>query len=119
MILVSCQLFFCLFFFFIPFLSSGADTLVVNQSLSGDQTLVSRAGIFELGFFKPESDWNLSDSSGGCVRKTKLDCTVKAEKLGFITISSSDLATNPAKINTKVLVAALALDSTKKGLKDK
>ncbi|KAJ9549547.1 hypothetical protein OSB04_022090 [Centaurea solstitialis] len=49
MILITCWL----FSFFIPCLSSGADTLLVNQSLSGDETLVSLAGNFEFGFFKP------------------------------------------------------------------
>ncbi|KVF96798.1 hypothetical protein Ccrd_026604 [Cynara cardunculus var. scolymus] len=55
MIVISSQLFFCffLFFFFIPHLSSGADTLDVNEYLSGDSTLVSLDGNFELGFFKP------------------------------------------------------------------
>ncbi|KAK9052014.1 hypothetical protein SSX86_028642 [Deinandra increscens subsp. villosa] len=41
------------YLFFIPPLISGADTLVVNQSLSGNQTLISLAGNFEMGFFKP------------------------------------------------------------------
>ncbi|KAM0059051.1 putative protein kinase RLK-Pelle-SD-2b family [Helianthus debilis subsp. tardiflorus] len=45
------HLFVC--FFFIPPLISGADTLLVNQSLSGNQTLVSLAGNFEMGFFRP------------------------------------------------------------------
>ncbi|XP_076898221.1 G-type lectin S-receptor-like serine/threonine-protein kinase At2g19130 [Bidens hawaiensis] len=40
------------YFFFIP-LIFGADTLVMNQSLTGDQTLVSLAGNFEMGFFRP------------------------------------------------------------------
>ncbi|KAF3443788.1 hypothetical protein FNV43_RR13478 [Rhamnella rubrinervis] len=31
----------------------GADTISANQSLSGDQTIVSAGGIFELGFNKP------------------------------------------------------------------
>ncbi|KAL0001804.1 hypothetical protein SO802_015585 [Lithocarpus litseifolius] len=34
-------------------LSLGADTISANQSLSGDQTIVSKGGNFELGFFKP------------------------------------------------------------------
>lgn len=33
--------------------SSGANTISANQSLSGDQTLVSAGGDFVLGFFKP------------------------------------------------------------------
>ncbi|MFS7889461.1 putative protein kinase RLK-Pelle-SD-2b family [Helianthus anomalus] len=47
MILTASQLFFYLFF--IPGLSSAADTL----SLSGNQTLVSLNGNFEMGFFRP------------------------------------------------------------------
>jgi hypothetical protein len=34
-------------------LSLGADTISTNQSLSGDQTIVSAGGNFVLGFFKP------------------------------------------------------------------
>ncbi|KAJ0446725.1 putative protein kinase RLK-Pelle-SD-2b family [Helianthus annuus] len=36
--------------------------------------------------FEPtsQSDWNLSEFSGGCVRKTKLNCRVKEEKSEFI-----------------------------------
>ncbi|CAN6574394.1 unnamed protein product [Malus baccata var. baccata] len=33
--------------------SLAADTISENQSLSGDQTIVSAGGMFELGFFKP------------------------------------------------------------------
>ncbi|KAD7478990.1 hypothetical protein E3N88_02126 [Mikania micrantha] len=51
MILTVYQLFFC--FLIIPHLSNGADTLAVNQTLSGNQTLVSLDGNFEMGFFKP------------------------------------------------------------------
>ncbi|MFS7889464.1 putative protein kinase RLK-Pelle-SD-2b family [Helianthus anomalus] len=47
MILTASQLF--LYLFFIPALSSAADTL----SLSGNQTLVSLNGNFEMGFFRP------------------------------------------------------------------
>ncbi|KAL4569792.1 hypothetical protein LXL04_025435 [Taraxacum kok-saghyz] len=55
MMLIASHLFFFFFFFFssIPSLSSVADTLAVNQSLSGNQTLVSLTETFELGFFKP------------------------------------------------------------------
>ncbi|XP_024021006.1 G-type lectin S-receptor-like serine/threonine-protein kinase At2g19130 [Morus notabilis] len=34
-------------------LSQGADTISANQSLSGDETIVSEDGVFALGFFKP------------------------------------------------------------------
>jgi hypothetical protein len=33
-------------------LSLGADTISANQSLSGDQTIVSAGGSFVLGFFQ-------------------------------------------------------------------
>ncbi|KAM5580837.1 G-type lectin S-receptor-like serine/threonine-protein kinase [Rosa sericea] len=36
----------------------GADTITANQSLSGDQTIVSAGGKFELGFFKPGNTSN-------------------------------------------------------------
>ncbi|XP_047334216.1 G-type lectin S-receptor-like serine/threonine-protein kinase At2g19130 [Impatiens glandulifera] len=40
-------------------LSHGANhTLSVNQTLSGDQTIVSAGGIFALGFFRPGKDSN-------------------------------------------------------------
>jgi hypothetical protein len=39
-------------------LSLGADTISANQSLSGDQTIVSSGGNFVLGFFKPGSSSN-------------------------------------------------------------
>ncbi|KAK9064410.1 hypothetical protein SSX86_015792 [Deinandra increscens subsp. villosa] len=56
MILIASQLF--LYFFINPPLSYGADTLAVNQSLSGNQTLVSLAGNFEMGFFNPGNSPN-------------------------------------------------------------
>ncbi|XP_021811187.1 G-type lectin S-receptor-like serine/threonine-protein kinase B120 isoform X3 [Prunus avium] len=34
-------------------ISLAADTISADQSLSGDQTIVSAGGVFELGFFKP------------------------------------------------------------------
>ncbi|XP_031284089.1 G-type lectin S-receptor-like serine/threonine-protein kinase At2g19130 [Pistacia vera] len=38
--------------------SFGADTIFANQSLSGDRTIVSEGGTFELGFFKPGNSSN-------------------------------------------------------------
>ncbi|CAL9013871.1 unnamed protein product [Prunus brigantina] len=35
-----------------------ADTITANQPLSGDQTIVSAGGVFELGFFKPSNSSN-------------------------------------------------------------
>ncbi|GMN66522.1 hypothetical protein TIFTF001_035585 [Ficus carica] len=45
---------FFLFLFLKTHTSHGADTISANKSLSGDQTIVSAHGIFELGFFKPD-----------------------------------------------------------------
>ncbi|XP_027341828.1 G-type lectin S-receptor-like serine/threonine-protein kinase At2g19130 [Abrus precatorius] len=56
---------FTLFFFFFFFLSfcahhslAALTTISTNQSLTGDQTLVSEGNIFELGFFKPGNSSN-------------------------------------------------------------
>ncbi|GKV11391.1 hypothetical protein SLEP1_g22654 [Rubroshorea leprosula] len=49
--LVLCLLF--LYFSLNPCVSSGADTISINQSLYGDKTIVSGGGVFELGFFNP------------------------------------------------------------------
>ncbi|GKD56073.1 G-type lectin S-receptor-like serine/threonine-protein kinase [Tanacetum coccineum] len=51
MVLIVARL--LLYFVFAPCLVYGGDTLVANQYLSGNQTLVSRAGTFEMGFFRP------------------------------------------------------------------
>ncbi|KAJ8749192.1 hypothetical protein K2173_018664 [Erythroxylum novogranatense] len=50
-------LYFC--FFLKSHVSLGADRIAANQSLSGDQTIQSSGGAFELGFFKPSG--NLSN----------------------------------------------------------
>lgn len=46
----------CFFFHTIP--SLAADTISANQTLSGDQTIISSGGVFELGFFKPGNSSN-------------------------------------------------------------
>ncbi|XP_023736953.1 G-type lectin S-receptor-like serine/threonine-protein kinase At2g19130 [Lactuca sativa] len=38
---------------------------------------------------RSQSDWDLSDFSGGCVRKTVVQCGRTSEKYGFLEISSS------------------------------
>ncbi|OMP02371.1 hypothetical protein CCACVL1_02822 [Corchorus capsularis] len=40
------------------YVSFGGDTISVNQSLSGNQTIVSAAGVFQLGFFTPRNSSN-------------------------------------------------------------
>ncbi|CAM8903701.1 unnamed protein product [Rhodiola kirilowii] len=47
----------------------GGDTLFVNQTLSSNNTLVSKRGIFELGFFKPGS--SLKEYVGVWYKKSK------------------------------------------------
>ncbi|PIA36655.1 hypothetical protein AQUCO_03300103v1 [Aquilegia coerulea] len=39
-------------------LCTGIDSITIGQSLSGNQTLISRGGTFELGFFKPGNSSN-------------------------------------------------------------
>ncbi|KAL1224989.1 G-type lectin S-receptor-like serine/threonine-protein kinase [Cardamine amara subsp. amara] len=45
--------FFTLFFFLFIHGSSAVDTISANFTLSGDQTITSAGGTFEMGFFKP------------------------------------------------------------------
>ncbi|CAL5393815.1 unnamed protein product [Camellia sinensis] len=52
-------LFLCWFSFITNHLSLGAvDTISATQSLSGDQTIVSAGGTFEMGFYKPGKSSN-------------------------------------------------------------
>ncbi|TXG55285.1 hypothetical protein EZV62_020541 [Acer yangbiense] len=44
--------------FHVSSVAADSDTLSVNQSLSGDQTIVSARGVFVLGFFKPGNSSN-------------------------------------------------------------
>ncbi|KAM2653054.1 hypothetical protein EV2_024739 [Malus domestica] len=53
--LVLSVLFFC---YLKTHVSLAADSITANQSLSGDQTIVSGAGVFELGFFNPGNSSN-------------------------------------------------------------
>ncbi|XP_013738878.2 G-type lectin S-receptor-like serine/threonine-protein kinase At2g19130 [Brassica napus] len=53
--------FFCTlssFFFLCIHVSSAADTISANFTLSGDQTLLSSNGTFKMGFFKPGNSTN-------------------------------------------------------------
>ncbi|CAL5394424.1 unnamed protein product [Camellia sinensis] len=50
--------FFICCFFWTNMPSHGADTISANQSLSGDQTIVSAGGNFEMGFYKPGKSSN-------------------------------------------------------------
>ncbi|KAJ0053301.1 hypothetical protein Pint_02135 [Pistacia integerrima] len=55
--------------------SFGADTIFANQSLSGDRTIVSEGGTFELGFFKPGGNLVLFNESRIPVWSTNLNST--------------------------------------------
>ncbi|KAL7219053.1 hypothetical protein ACSBR2_012180 [Camellia fascicularis] len=50
--------FFICCFFLTNIPSHGADTISANQSLSGDRTIVSAGGNFEMGFYKPGKSSN-------------------------------------------------------------
>ncbi|KAJ0867380.1 putative non-specific serine/threonine protein kinase [Helianthus annuus] len=54
--LIASQLF--IYIFFIPTVSSAADTITANQSLYGDQTIVSSDENFEMGFYRPGNSSN-------------------------------------------------------------
>ncbi|KAI3994858.1 hypothetical protein MKX01_037409 [Papaver californicum] len=85
-----------------------ADTITLGESLTGSQTIISKGGNFELGFFSPDMLWIsrdklsnlldllqigiLQDSTGGCVRNTSLQC---GSEDGFLKISTSKLPDNP------------------------
>ena len=47
-----------LFMFLMANISFGANTISANQSISGDQTIVSSGGAFALGFFLPGNSLN-------------------------------------------------------------
>lgn len=49
---------FSLLFLCFPLKTHAADTISANQSLSGDQTIISSGGKFRLGFFKPGNSSN-------------------------------------------------------------
>ncbi|BBH00060.1 S-locus lectin protein kinase family protein [Prunus dulcis] len=53
-----------------------ADTITANQSLSGDQTIVSAGGVFELGFFKPGNSSNYYIGMWYSKRLVSLETTV-------------------------------------------
>ncbi|KAF8414033.1 hypothetical protein HHK36_002032 [Tetracentron sinense] len=53
-VLTLCSSFLCFF----SEISIAADTLTASQSISGNQTLISEGGCFELGFFSPGNSKN-------------------------------------------------------------
>ncbi|KAJ8627608.1 hypothetical protein MRB53_020915 [Persea americana] len=95
-----------LLFFSKSHLSTAAEILFLGQVLSGVQTISSKGGIFELGFFTPgsQTDWNSSIWSGGCKRRTPLQCGgntfVDAEKDGFFVMRNVQLPGNQRSLTT-------------------
>ncbi|WJX69150.1 non-specific serine/threonine protein kinase [Trifolium repens] len=55
-----------------PYSLAAITTISANQSLSGDQTLISKEGIFELGFFKPDGNLVLLNESSKQVWSTNM-----------------------------------------------
>ncbi|KAJ4729794.1 putative S-receptor kinase [Melia azedarach] len=55
---LSLRFLLLLYLFFINQFSEGSDTISPGQSLTGNQTLTSEGGIFELGFFTPGNSRN-------------------------------------------------------------
>ncbi|XP_034209791.1 G-type lectin S-receptor-like serine/threonine-protein kinase At2g19130 [Prunus dulcis] len=66
----SLVLFLCLCLHLKTHVCLAADTIAANQSLSGDQTIVSVGKVFELGFFKPGSAQAVLLDSGNLVLRT-------------------------------------------------
>ncbi|KAA8523911.1 hypothetical protein F0562_010334 [Nyssa sinensis] len=79
--------------------SIGIDAISPGQSISGYQTITSRGGRFELGFFRSgfeprfPDDWHAGNHSHGCVRRTPLQCG-KEVKDGFLVIANIRLPAN-------------------------
>ncbi|KAI8012312.1 G-type lectin S-receptor-like serine/threonine-protein kinase [Camellia lanceoleosa] len=69
------SIFFLLFFSFINHLSHGADTISANQSLSGNQTITSAGGNFELGFYKPDGNLVILNESQTLIWSTNQNST--------------------------------------------
>ncbi|CAL5200476.1 unnamed protein product [Lathyrus oleraceus] len=90
------SLFFCLHFH--PSLAA-LTTISTNQSLSGDQTLISKGGIFELGFFKPGNSsskyyigiWYKKVSQQTIVWVANRDNPVSDKNTATLKISAGDL----------------------------
>ncbi|KAI9086695.1 hypothetical protein K1719_031289 [Acacia pycnantha] len=89
----------CFSFHTIP--SLAADSISANQTLSGDQTIISSGGVFELGFFKPAK---LVISNGNLVLFNESQIPVWSTNLNSTTSKS---------------VVAVLLDSGNLVLRDK
>ncbi|PQP94239.1 G-type lectin S-receptor-like serine/threonine-protein kinase [Prunus yedoensis var. nudiflora] len=80
------------------------DTIAANQSLSGDQTIVSAGKVFELGFFKPAlkiSDGNLVlfNESNTPIWSTNLASTTTSGSAQVVLLDSGNLVLRTAGSN--------------------
>ncbi|KAI9086637.1 hypothetical protein K1719_031231 [Acacia pycnantha] len=86
----------CFSFRIIPSLAT--DTISANQTLSGDRTLISSGGVFELGFFKPGNSsnyyigiWYKKISTKTVVWVANRDSPVSDKNSAKLVVSNSNL----------------------------
>ncbi|XP_028796042.1 G-type lectin S-receptor-like serine/threonine-protein kinase At2g19130 [Neltuma alba] len=124
----------CFSFHTVP--SLAADTISANQTLSGDQTIISSGGVFELGFFKPGNSsnyyigiWYKKISQRTIVWVANRDSPVSDKNSAKLVVSNGNLillngsqipvwSTNLTSTTSKSVVAVL-LDSGNLVLRDK
>ncbi|XP_028808422.1 G-type lectin S-receptor-like serine/threonine-protein kinase At2g19130 [Neltuma alba] len=124
----------CFSFHTVP--SLAADTISANQTLSGDQTIISSGGVFELGFFKPGNSSNYyigirykKISQPTIVWVANRDSPVSDKNSAKLVVSNGNLillngsqipvwSTNLTSTTSKSVVAVL-LDSGNLVLRDK
>ncbi|KAI9094206.1 hypothetical protein K1719_026788 [Acacia pycnantha] len=116
--------------------SLAADSISANQTLYGDQTIVSSGGVFELGFFKPGNSsnyyvgiWYKKVSTHTVVWVANRDIPVSDKNVAKLVVSNGNLvllnesqipvwSTNLNSTTSKSVVAVL-LDSGNLVLRDK
>ncbi|KAK4255415.1 hypothetical protein QN277_008418 [Acacia crassicarpa] len=124
----------CFSFHTIP--SLAADSISANQTLSGDQTIISSGGVFELGFFNPGNSsnyyvgiWYKKVSTPTYVWVANRDSPVSDKNIAKLVVSNGNLvllnesripvwSTNLNSTTSKSVVAVL-LDSGNLVLRDK
>ncbi|CAN6702115.1 unnamed protein product [Malus baccata var. baccata] len=79
--------------------SPAADTISENQSFSGDQTIVSAGGMFELGFFKPDGNLVLLNMSQTPVWSTDLNSTTSSGSVQAVLLDSGNLVLRAGSSN--------------------
>ncbi|PQM34117.1 G-type lectin S-receptor-like serine/threonine-protein kinase [Prunus yedoensis var. nudiflora] len=76
-----------------------ADIIAANQSLSGDQTIVSAGKVFELGFFKPDGNLVLFNESNTPIWSTNLASTTTSGSAQAVLLDSGNLVLRTAGSN--------------------